>query len=114
MSNEIKIGPVSNRADYSESWQAFDEDGAAIDLTGATIVLEIVDPKRSSSSLISATTDNGKITISTTTFTVAIARSELAELDPQNYRVGCTIKQDDFTEQFFVGDFPVYDGVVSA
>jgi hypothetical protein len=114
MSNEIKIGPVSNRADYSESWQAIDENGDAIDLTGATIVFEIVDPRCGSSALISATTENGKVTISTTTFTVAIARSELTSRDPQNYRVGCTIEQDDFTEQFFVGDFPIYDGVVSS
>jgi hypothetical protein len=113
MSNEIKIGPVSNRADYSESWQAIDENDDAIDLTGATIVFEIVDPQCSGNSLISATTANGKVTISTTTFTVAIARSELTSRDPKNYRVGCTIEQDDFTEQFFVGDFPIYDGIVS-
>lgn len=114
MSNEIKIEPVSNRADYLESWQAIDANGDAIDLTGATIVFEIVDPKCSSSALISATTANGKITISTTTFTVSIARSELTSREAKNYRVGCTIEQDDFTEQFFVGDFPIYDGVVSA
>ena len=114
MANEIKISPVSNRADYSESWQALDENGDAIDLTGATIVLEIVDPACSGTAQISATTGNGKVTISTTTFTVAIARSELTDLDPKSYRFGCTIEQDDFTEQFFVGDFPVYDGVVSA
>jgi hypothetical protein len=114
MSNEIKISPVSNRADYSESWQAIDENGDAIDLTGATIVFEVVDPECGGSSLISATTDNGKITISTTTFTVAIARSSLTSLNPKSYRVGCTIEQDDFTEQFFVGDFPIYDGLVSA
>lgn len=113
MSNQIKVSPVSNRADYEESWQALDENGDAIDLTGATIVFEVALPD-CDSIMLSATTANGKITISTTTFTVAIPRSELTSLLPMSYRVGCTITQDDVTTQFFVGEFPVYDGVVSA
>lgn len=108
MSNEIKIGPVSNRADYSDSWSAMDEDNVAIDLTDATIVFEVADPVTGSIVV------TGTVAISTTIFTVTIPRATMTGLDPQTYRVGCTIEQDDTTEQFFVGEFPVYDGVVSS
>ena len=110
--NEVKLSPVSNREDYSESWQALDEDGAAIDLTGATIVFEARSTKGSGTSL-SATTANGKVVISTTTFTVTFEVSEVRDLTDKEYDVGCTIEIDDVTTQFFVGKLPIVDGVVS-
>lgn len=111
MSNIITFGPQSNRADLSETWEAIDDNGDAIDLTDATIVFALVDPA-TGSSVIAASTDDGKITIATTQFTLAIAKSEFASLSAKSYNVGCTITQDDFTEQFFVGTMPIYEGWV--
>jgi hypothetical protein len=109
MAEEIKIEPHSNRASFSESWQWL-EDGTAVDLTGATIVFCVRD--KEGSAVIDASTDDGKITISTTTFTVLIGKSEFSSLDPKDYSVGCTIELDDFTDQLFVGTWTIYDGVV--
>lgn len=107
--NVIKFTPHSNRADFSESWQAF-EDGVAIDLTGATIVFSARDPD-TKSVVLSADTSDG-ITISTTTFTLAFSVSDLSALDAKEYEVGCTIEIDDFVTQFFVGTLPIIDGIV--
>jgi len=106
--NEIKISPVSNREDYSESWQAIDDDGEPIDLTGATIVFQVAEP--GTGGCIVATAD---VDIDTTTFTASIDVATMRGLCPKEYRVGCTIDQGDGPAQFFVGSFPVYDGVVA-
>ena len=110
--NQVILGALSNRETYIESFQAFDEDGAVIDLTGATIVYEVRSCKDSSATL-SATTVNGKVVISTTTFTVTFEVSEVRDLTDKEYDVGCTIEIDGDTTQFFVGKLPIVDGVVS-
>lgn len=111
MAEDIKIGPHSNRASFLESYQWL-EDGVPVTLTGATIVFCVRD-KESDSTEIDASTTDGKITISTTTFTLALNKSEFSDMDPGEYKVGCTITLDDFTEQAFAGTFIVYDGVVA-
>lgn len=109
--NEIKISPTSNRETYEESWSAMDENGDEIDLTGATIVFEVRDPQSRSPSL-SASTGDG-ITIATTVFTVRFEVASMRDLCAKDYDVGCTIELNGDTTQFFVGKFPVVDGVVS-
>lgn len=104
--NEVKLGAVSTREDYSESWQALDDDGTAIDLTGATIVYELRDP-------LSRSATAATVTIDTTTFTAEIPIATMRGLCPKDYEVGCTIEIDDVTTQFFIGTVPVVDGVVS-
>lgn len=104
--NEVKLGPVSTREDYSESWQALDEDGVAIDLTGATIVYELRDP-------VTRATTPATIGISTTTFTATIPVATMRGLCTRDHEVGCTIKLVGVTTQFFIGTIPVVDGVVS-
>lgn len=105
--NEVKLSPISNREDYSESFQALDEDGAAIDLTGATIVCEMREADCTSTTALT-------VAISTTTFTISLTDTQTRSLNPdKEYEIGCTIEIDDFTTQFFVGTIPVIDGVVS-
>jgi hypothetical protein len=106
----IKFTPHSNRADFSESWQALDETGTAIVLTDATIVFSARDPD-DGTEVLSADTNDG-ITISTTTFTLAFDKDDLSALVAKEYDVGCTIEIDDFTTQFFIGTLPIVDGVV--
>lgn len=111
MAHTIIFEPQSNRADFEQSWQALDENGEAIDLTGATITFTARDPQGGGETL-SASTEGGEIVIDTTTFTISLGKSLLRNLCAKNYNVGCTIEQDGFTEQFFVGSLPIYDGVV--
>lgn len=108
--NVIKFTPHSNREDFSESWQALDEDNVAIDLTGATIVFSARDPETKSEVLRADTSDG--ITIVTTTFTLAFSVDDVSSLCAKEYDVGCTIKLNSVTTQFFVGTLPIVDGVV--
>jgi hypothetical protein len=105
--NQVKLGAVSNREDYSEAWQALDEDGTAIDLTGATIVYEFRHPETKAATAAT-------VVISTTTFTATIPVATMRGLcASKEFDVGCTIEQDDVTTQFFVGTIPIIDGVVT-
>lgn len=103
---QVQLSPISNREDYSESWQALDDDGTAIDLTDATIVYEFRD--KATKAATAAT-----VTISTTTFTAEIPVATMRGLCNKDYDVGCTILLDDVTTQFFVGTISIIDGVVA-
>lgn len=104
---------TSNREDFEAIYQLVDEDtGDPIDLTAATIEFDISEP--GCRPLITATTENGKITlVEDTTFRVAIPRSEMANLCAGQYDVGATIENAGETRSFIIGALPVLDGRVS-
>lgn len=105
--NEVRLSPISNRETYSESFQALDEDGDAIDLTGATIVCEMREPGQTSTTALTTS-------ISTTTFTISLTDSQTRTLcASKEYDIGCTITIGSVVTQFFVGTLPVIDGIVS-
>ena len=110
MASQVTLAPLSNREDYIESFNAFDENGDAIDLTGATIEFAVAEPN--CSPVLSASTDDGKIVISTTLATITIPQSEVDGVLPKNYNVGCTIDLNGVVRQFFIGTMQIYDGVV--
>ena len=63
---------------------------------------------------LTATTDNGKITlVETTTFRVAFSRSEMSCLCAGQYDVGSTVENGGTTRSFIIGTLPVLDGRVS-
>jgi hypothetical protein len=106
---------ASNRGVYAQDFQLFDhetEDG--IDLTGATILLEVRKPGCASTSL-SATNGNGiEITdFDEGQFELAFTASQMRNLDPMTYECGITITQNSETVQYFIGSLPVLDGIVS-
>jgi hypothetical protein len=106
--NEVKLSPISNREDYSESFQAMDENGDAIDLeaAGATIVCEMREPECGTLTALT-------VEIEDDTFTISLTEAQTRSLSLVEYDIGCTIEMDDFKVQFFVGILPVVDGVVS-
>ena len=104
--NEVKLGAASTREDYSESWQALDDDGTAIDLTGATIVYEFRDPDTCARTAAT-------VEIVTTTFTATIPEATMRGLCPKDHDVACTIELEGVTTQFFIGTIPIVDGVVT-
>jgi hypothetical protein len=106
---------ASNRATYNQDFQLYDEDDEGIDLTGATITLEIRKPGCSSAEL-TATTTNGKIVVTDTDegqFELTFTASDMRNLDPMTYECGITITQNGETIQYFIGTLPVLDGIVS-
>lgn len=104
---------TSNREDFEAIFQLVDEDtGDLINLTSASIEFDISEP--GCRPIITATTDNGKITlVEDTTFRVAIARSEMASLCAGLYDVGATVENAGETRSFLIGALPVLDGRVS-
>jgi hypothetical protein len=107
--NEAKLSPISNRESYSESFQAFDDAGTAIDLevASATIVCEMREPGCGSNIALTVVIDDD-------TFTISLTDTQTRTLTPGVvYEIGCTIEIDDFVSQFFVGTIPVVDGIVT-
>jgi hypothetical protein len=104
---------TSNREDFEAIFQLVDEDtGDLIDLTSASIEFDISEP--GCTPRLTATTDNGKITlVETTTFRVAFSRSEMSCLCAGQYDVGSTVENGGTTRSFIIGTLPVLDGRVS-
>ena len=106
--NEVKLSPISNREDYSESFQVLDEDGTAIDLDAADAEIVCEMRENECGSTVALT-----VVIDTDSFTISLTEGQTRSLNAgREYDIGCTITIDDFTTQFFVGTIPVVDGVV--
>lgn len=118
------LDAVSNRSDWQWSRQIIDDDtNEPIDLTGASIVLEIrekADNEQIGSpawpaATLSATTANGKITlIDTGTFQAWFPLTDMQTLCAGYYDVGCTVTVNGLTTQLMAAELPVVDGIVSA
>lgn len=107
------LEPASNRAGFSLIVELLDDDtGDAVDLTGASIVFEVSD---NSSSVLSATTSNAKVTIvDTGIFKVDFTATEMRALCAKTYTLGCTVSNaDSEPQQLIIGFLPVLDGIVS-
>jgi hypothetical protein len=104
--NEVKLSPISNRETYSESFQAIDSEGEAIDLTDATIVCEMREPNDSGTTALTVVIDEDL-------FTISLTVDQTRALNVGEYEIGCTIEIDDEVTQFFVGTLPVIDGIIS-
>lgn len=102
------LKPTTNRQTWSEIFELFDDEtNEAIDLTGATVVMQFREqncctPRVSASITI---VDTGK-------FEARIELDTMRSLCPQTYDVGCTIERDGETVEIFVGTIAVVDGVV--
>lgn len=107
---------ASNRADYNENFQLYDDDdNEGITLSGATVTLEIRrDP--GCAPVVTATIDNGLIVVADETngvFNLAIPAATMRSFCAGTYECGIVIEQNDETIQYFIGTLPVLDGVVS-
>lgn len=108
------MAPVSNRASWNFECEVVDDEtGDLADISTLSIVLEVRDPL-TCRTVLSATTDNGKITNPTTgKFVASFTRDEMASLCSRTYEIGATLADTDDTAQFIIGTVPVLDGVVS-
>lgn len=106
------LSPQSNRETFVRLFELTDADtGELLDLSDVDIVFEVANPVSGSAEL-SAEVGSGITVVSTGVFQVKFVRSDMINLDPQTYKVGCTISDDDETVQYFIGTLPVLDGVV--
>lgn len=103
--NKLTLAPASNRETFSQSFEALDEDDAAIDLTDATIICEMREPG------CTATTSLN-VDIDTTVVTISLTETQTRSLKTVEYDIGCTINQGGTITQWFIGTLPVVDGVV--
>jgi hypothetical protein len=109
------LPPASNRGTWRQDFLLFDDEtDEGIDLTGASIVLELRRVGCSSPAL-SATTGNGRVVVDTEAgrFEITIAADDMRHLDAATYEAGITVAQNGDTTQFFIGTLPVLDGIVS-
>lgn len=109
------LPPASNRGSYTLQFQLFDDEtDEGVDLSGASVVFEIRKPGRTSADL-SATTGNGRIAVLAEAgmFELTLAANDMRALHPMTYEAGMTIEQNGATTQYFIGTFPVLDGIVS-
>jgi hypothetical protein len=96
---------ASNRADWSEIFEIFDDEtGEQIDLSDSTILLEVRDDYRRVTASV-ALVDTGK-------FEAAIPRDQMRQFCSGTYEVGCTLMRDGIVTQEFIGSLPIMDGVV--
>lgn len=109
-----QVAVATNRQDLELIYDIVDDDtGEPIDLTSATIVFDICDRDRCSPR-ISATTDNGMITlVGSTAFRVFIPLDDMTGLCAGTYSVGATVENADITESLIVGEIAIMDGKVS-
>lgn len=105
------LGVKSNKETWSQTIEVVDENGAAVTITAATIVVA-VRAKNSESPSLTASVGSG-ITISTPQFTFTFTATQMRSLDPGTYDVGCTITISSVVTQLIVGTVDVRDGIVS-
>lgn len=109
------LSPRSNKAGWSLVVEVLDDEtGADVDLTSATIVFQLREPRWRAIAL-SATTANGRVTIGTTGFfTVNFTATDMKTLCAETYEVGCTISNaSSEPQQLIIGTVPILDGIVS-
>jgi len=108
------LDPVSNKAGWMADYELDDADtGEAIDIAGASIVVEARDPA-TGRIVLSATTSNGLVTIvDTGVFRVNVPARETQRVRAGTYEVGATITLNGESRQLIIGTLPVMDGVVT-
>ena len=108
-----KLDPTSNREGWSLTVEIDDENNNPIDLTGASITVNIRDP-RYRAIVLCGSTANGAVTIlSTGVFQVSFTAAQFRPFRPDTYEVGVVLVQNRVTVQLVIGLLPVVDGIMS-
>jgi len=108
------LDPASNRADWELTVQFTDsETGEALDISGASIVVEVRD-RRSGAILITASTANASVSIvDTGMFQISVPVEQMRLVRADTHEVGGTYTLNAATKQFAIGLLPVLDGIVT-
>jgi hypothetical protein len=109
----IKLSPVSNRADWIESFELINDDTGEIitDLDDVVMKIEVRDETHCRR--LTGSTDDGTITeIASGVMQWHFTPQQMGSLCFGTYEVGLIITRDDITEQELIGTLPVVEGVV--
>jgi hypothetical protein len=110
---QAKFEPISNREDWVEQCKVFDLNGALFDLTGATIVLAVIERQSKQQKLLASTTAGTIVIQGLGVFEFTFPVGQMRGLDASKaYDVGCTILKNGRTRQYMIGMVPVIDGIV--
>lgn len=105
------LASVARGEDWIESSPLIDEDNEEVTLTGATIVMSICKPGCPDTALLTASTDNGKITLPTdTTFQWWFDQDDTALLCAGTYDVFLYVIIDDIRTQIMSATVPIVEG----
>lgn len=110
---ESHFEPVSNREDWVEQVEVRSEAGVLVDLSTAVIVMAVRERQSKQQKLLAQTSDSTITIDGVGFFTFTFPVSQMRGLDAsKTYEIGCTIKLNGATQQFFIGTVPVIDGIV--
>jgi hypothetical protein len=108
----VQFGAITNREDWPERVEITDEDGTAINLSSATIRLE-VRAKGSRSASLSAESGDGVLTgNSSGVIEWRFPADDMEDLSPGTYEVGLIYTLSGRTTQVLTGFLPVHDGIL--
>src|SRR5216684_4090848 len=110
------LDAVSNRETWTLSVTVTDDNGAAVDLTGAVITIGVREPE-ALQPRVTYTSGDGKLAITApTTSGVFVLNADLdpSLFPPAMYEVGMMIKQGGTKRTIIVATLPVVDGVVNS
>ena len=107
------LSPVSNRADWIDTFQLLDEEtNEPIDTSDATAIIIEVRAPSTRCVVLTGSLSSGEIErVETGTFQWHFTADRMRLLCPQDYEIGCTIVKDGITVQLLIGTLPVMDGV---
>lgn len=105
------LSPISNREDWIESSPLIDDDGSEITLTGATLEMWVCRQGCPTTALLSGSTDDGKITLpTTTTFQWAFTPDDMSVFCAGTYDVFFRAVIDDVTTQILAATIQIVEG----
>jgi hypothetical protein len=111
-----QVAVISNQATWaSDTYELVDEeDGTTTDLSDPLITVDIVvtirDLCERSTALVTASIDNGKVSIPGPGFQWQLEVDDLSGLCAGTYRLGAKVTIDDFVNDIIIGTISVLDG----
>lgn len=105
------LGAISNREDWIGTSPLIDDDNEEVDLTTASFEMFVCRDGCPETALLTASTDNGKITLPTsTTFQWAFTPDDMGTLCAGTYLVFLRVTIDSVTTQILSCSVPVFEG----
>lgn len=105
------LAAVSNREDWIGVSPLIDDDGAEVTLTDANFEMFICREGCPTTAILTASTDNGKITLpSSTTFQWAFTTDDMGTLCAGTYSVFLRVTIDDVVTQIMSATVPIVEG----
>ncbi len=111
-----QVAVISNQATWaSDVYELVDEaDGTTTDLTDPALTVDIVvtirDLCERSTALVTASIDNGLVSIPGPGFSWQFEVDDLSSLCAGTYRLGAKVTVDDFVSDIIIGTISVVDG----